>query len=72
MKGSMTFEFSGDPNDYRVCIFRDGELDSGELEAIAILVEQEIKLKKRIASGEIKPTRSDPTGFRQLHSRWSN
>ena len=72
MKGSMTFKFSGDPSDYRVHISKEGELDSGDLQVIVTLLEQDIKLKNGIASGEINPTPSDPTGIRQLHNHWSN
>jgi hypothetical protein len=72
MKGSITYKFSGDPRDYRVNISKEGELDCEDLEVIAALLQDEIKLKKRLASGEIKPTPSDPSGIRQLHSRWSN
>jgi hypothetical protein len=36
------------------------------------LLQDDIKLKKGLASGEIKPTPTDPSGIRQLHSRWSN
>ena len=72
MKGSITYKFSGDPRDYRVHISREGELECGDLEVIAALLQDDIKLKKRLASGEIKPTPSDPCGFGQLHSHWSN
>ena len=72
MKGSITYEFSGDSRDYRVHISREGELECADLEVIAALLQDDIKLKKRLASGEITPTPSDPSGIRQLHSRWSN
>ena len=72
MKGSMTFKFSGDPNNYCVHISKEGELDSGDLQVIVTLLEQDIKLSKGIASGEISPTPSDPTGIRQLHNHWSS
>jgi hypothetical protein len=72
MKGSITYKFSGDPRDYRVHISREGELECGDLEVIAALLQDDIKLQKRLASGEIKPSPSDPSGIRQLHSRWSN
>jgi hypothetical protein len=72
MKGSITFKFGGDPNDYRVHITKEGELDSGDLQIVVTLLEEDIKLKKWIASAEIKPTPSDPTGIGQLHSHWSN
>lgn len=72
MKGSITFKFSGDPNNYCVHISKEGELDSGDLQVIVTLLEQDIKLSKGIASGEITPTPSDPTGVRQLHNHWSN
>jgi hypothetical protein len=72
MKGSITFIFSGNANDRRVYISEEGELDSGDLQIIASVIEEDFELKKWIASGEIKLTPSDPTGIRQLHSHWSN
>ena len=45
MKGSITYEFSGDPRDYRVHISREGELDCGDLEVIAALLQDDIKLR---------------------------
>ncbi len=72
MKGSMTFWFSGDLSDCRVHVSKDGELDSGDLQVIVNMLEQDINLSYRIASGEITPTASDPTGIRQLHNHWSN
>ncbi len=72
MKGSMTFWFSGDLSDWRVHISKDGELDGRDLQAIVTLLQQDIELSSRIASGEIIPTASDPTGIRQLHNHWSN
>jgi hypothetical protein len=72
MTGSITYEFSGDARDYRVHISREGELECGDLEVIAALLQDDIKLKKRLASGEITSTPADPSGIRQLHSRWSN
>ena len=72
MKGSVTYKFSGDSNDYRVHVSRSGELDSGDLEVIAALIKEDIRLKKAIESGEITPTWLDPTGVGQLRDNWSN
>jgi hypothetical protein len=72
MKGSITFQFSGNPNDYRVHVSKEGELDSADLQVIAAVLEEDIQLKEWIASGEIKPTPFDPTGIGQLHRHWSN
>jgi len=72
MRGSITFKFSGDIDDYRVRTIREGDLDSSDLEAIVAVLDEEIKLKRLIAFGEITPTVSDPTGMGQLHVRWSN
>ena len=72
MKGSITFKFGGDPDDYRVRITQEGELDSGDLQVIATLLAEDIKLTNWIASDEIKPTSSDPTGIGQLHGHCSN
>jgi len=72
MKGSITFRFVGDPNDYRVHISRQGELDSGDLEVVAALLNEDIMLQRSIELGEILPTFSDPTGREQLHDTWSN
>ena len=72
MRGSITFKFSGDVNNYRVRTIREGELDHGDLEAIAAVVEEELRLTRLIATGEIKPTQSDPTGMGQLQGHWSN
>jgi hypothetical protein len=46
MKGSVTYKFSGEFSDYRVHVCRLGELDSGDLEVIAALIKEEIRLKK--------------------------
>lgn len=72
MKGSITFKFSGETAGGSVRILREGDLDSGDLEVVAALVAEDLMLKRLIASGEIKPTLSDPTGFGQLHDHWSN
>jgi hypothetical protein len=49
-----------------------GELDSADLEVIAALIKEEIRLKRAIESGEITPTWLDPTGVGQLRDSWSN
>ena len=72
MKGSITFSFSGDSSDYCFQVSREGELDSEDLKVIVALLEEDIQLKKWIASGEIKTTSSDPTGIGQLHAHWGN
>lgn len=72
MKGSITFRFGGDSNNYRVHITRQGTLDSADLEAVAVLLSEDIMLQKTIETGEIIPTVSDPTGRGQLHDTWSN
>jgi hypothetical protein len=72
MKGSLTYKFIGDSHDYRVHISRIGELDSEDLEVIAALLKEDIKLQKTIESGEIKPTPLDPTGIGQLRNNWTN
>ncbi len=72
MKGSLTFKFSGDPTDYRVHISKMGELDSRDLEVIAALLKEDIKLKKAVERGEIEPNSLDPTGIGQLGDSWSN
>ena len=72
MKGSITFTFSGEIDNYRVRTLRDGDLDDKDLEAIVALLDEEIRLKRLIAWGEITPTPADPTGSEQLHVHWSN
>ena len=72
MRGSITFKFSGDLDDYRVRTIRNGDLDSRDLEAIVAVLDEEIRLKRLTESGEIIPTGADPTGMGQLHVRWSN
>jgi hypothetical protein len=72
MKGSITFKFSGDVDNYSVRTLRDGDLDSKDLEAIVALLDEEIRLKRLISWGEITPTPVDPTGAGQLHVHWSN
>ena len=72
MKGSITFRFGGDPDDYRVHISRQGDLDSGDLEAVAAVLREDIILQKSIELGEIMPTPWDPTGREQLRDTWSN
>ena len=72
MKAYITFWFSGDPGNHCVQVSKGGELDSGDLKVVVALLEEDIELKKRIASGEIKPTSSDPTGIVQLHGHWAN
>ena len=72
MKGSLTYKFIGDSHDYRVHVSKLGELDSGDLEVIAALLKEDIRLQKAIESGEIKPTPMDPTGIGQLRDNWTN
>ena len=72
MKGSITFKFSGDFDNYCVSTLRDGDLDSRDLDAIVALLDEEIRLKRLIAWGEITPTTADPTGIEQLRRHWSN
>lgn len=72
MRGSITFKFSGDVDDYRVRTLREGDLESSDLEAIIAVLDEEIRLKQLIASGEIVPTAADPTGIAQFHVCWSN
>jgi hypothetical protein len=72
MKGSLMYKFVGDSHDYRVHISKVGELDSDDLEVIAALLKEDIKLTKAIESGEIKPTPLDPTGIGQLRDNWTN
>jgi len=72
MKGSITFRFVGDPDDSRVHISRQGELESGDLEVVAALLNEDIMLQGSIELGEITPTSSDPTGREQLRNTWSN
>jgi hypothetical protein len=72
MRGSITFKFSGEIDNYCVLTLRDGDLDSGDLEAIVAVFEEEITLKQLIALGEITPTAADPTRDGQFHVRWSN
>ena len=72
MKGSITFKFNGETDNYSVRTLRDGDLDSKDLEAIVALLDEEIRLRRLIAWGEITPTAADPTGIGQLHVHWSN
>jgi len=72
MKGSITFRFVGDTDDSRVHISRQGELESGDLEVVAALLNEDIILQGSIELGEITPTSSDPTGREQLRKTWSN
>ncbi|QNI30504.1 hypothetical protein H7849_15255 [Alloacidobacterium dinghuense] len=72
MRGSITFKFSSDIDDYRVRTLREGDLESSDLEAIIAVLDEEIRLKRLIASGEIVPTAADPTGIGQFHVCWSN
>jgi len=72
MKGSITSKFSGDVDNYFVRTLRDGDLDSRDLEAIVTLLDEEIRLKRLIAWGDITPTPADPTGTEQLHLHWTN
>jgi len=72
MKGSITFRFSGDSNDYRVHISRQGELDSGDLEVVAALLNEDIMVAKLVEEGKIQATYSDPTCRGQLRDNWSN
>ena len=72
MRGSITFKFSGDIDDYRVRTLREGDLDSRDLEAIVAVLDEEIRLKRLMELGEITPTAVDPTGIGQFHVRWSN
>jgi hypothetical protein len=61
MKGSITFRFGGTHNDYRVHISREGELDSGDLQAVAALLNEDIMLQRSIEAGR-----------GQLRDTWSN
>jgi len=72
MKGSITFKFGGDTNDYRVHIFRKDELDTENVEVLVALINEDIMLKKAVESGEITSTLPDPTGLEQLQNTWSN
>lgn len=72
MKGSITFKFHGNSKDYRVHISKQGDLDSGDLEVVSALLQEDIRLSKAIESGEITPTLLDPTGRGQLRDHWSN
>jgi hypothetical protein len=72
MKGSITFKFNGKAGDCSIRTLREGDLDSSDLEAIAALLDEEIRLNRLIAVGDIIPTSSDPTGIGQLHVHWSN
>jgi hypothetical protein len=72
MKGSITFKFSENVDNYSICTLRGGSLDSRDLEAIVALIGEEIRLQQLIAWGEITPTPADPTGTGQLHVHWSN
>ena len=72
MKCSLTYEFTRESHDYRVHITRLGELDSGDLEVIAALLKEDIKLTRAIESGEIKPNSLYPTGIGQLQDKWMN
>ena len=72
MRGSITFKFSANVDDYRVRTLTKGDLESGDLEAIIAVLDEEIRRKRLIASGEIVPTAADPTGIGQFHVRWSN
>ena len=72
MRGSITFKFSGNVDDYRVRTLREGDLESSDLEAIIAVLDEEVRRKRLIASGEIVPTAADPTGIVHLHVRWSN
>jgi hypothetical protein len=72
MTGSITFKFSGGVDNYSVRTLRDGELDRRDLETIIALLEEEIKIKRLIASGEIIPTPADPAGIEEFHLHWSN
>ena len=70
MKGSITFRFCGNPDDYRVYVSKEGELNSADLEAVALLLADDIILAKSVESGEIKRLSSDP--IRQLCDTWIN
>jgi len=72
MKGSITFRFSEQQDDYRIRVFQQGDVDQGDLEAIAAMLQEDIRLIKLIAAGEIQPTPSDPGGLRRFHEHWSN
>lgn len=72
MKGSITFRFGGNPDDYRVYVSKEGKLNSADLEAVAGLLAEDITLAKSVESGEIKRLSSDPKGLRQLCDTWIN
>ena len=72
MKGSITFRFDGNPDDYRVDVSKEGELNSADLEAVAAMLADDIILAKSVESGEIKRLSSDPMGLRQLCDTWIN
>jgi hypothetical protein len=72
MKGSITFRFGGDIDDYHVYTSREGELDSRDLETVAALLNEDIILQRSIELGEVIPTPWDPTGRGQVADRWSN
>lgn len=50
-------------DDYRVRTLREGDLESSDLEAIIAILDEETRLKRLIASGEIERTAADPTGI---------
>lgn len=72
MKGSITFKFGGGPDDYRVHISREGELDSGDLEVIAAVLTEDIMLKKIDETEEIRQNCSDVFDEAQRRNTWKN
>jgi hypothetical protein len=72
MKGSITFKFGGESYGGGVRISQEGELDSGDLEVVVALINQEFMLKRLVELGEIRPSSWDPTGREQLLCAWSN
>ena len=72
MKGSITFKFGGGPDDYRVHIYREGELDSGDLQVIAAVVNEGIMLKKIDELEEVKRDCQDLFDEAQRRNIWKN
>ena len=72
MRGSITFKFGEELNDCGVHIDEQGQVNSGDLEVVVALINQEFLLKRLIEAGEIKLTTADPTGRAQLWAAWSN
>lgn len=72
MKGSITFKFGGGPDDYRVHISREGELDSGDLQVIAAVLNEGIMLKKIDELEEVKRDCQDLFDEAQRRNTWKN